>query len=219
MTRLLASRLLIGNSTKVVLYTYLRVNSVLLPYTSIVVRLRSSALRLACLALPVCWWSDVVSGPRRPLPLIAHTFALPCLQAILTDMYQVTMSYAYWRAGRHNEHVSPQLHLFIPQFYSFEVQQCITAVQVVLLYSSHKSCFPKSPAWPWSGPVRCKKKKGPVLLFVGLVRFGMFFAGPVRSVWSCTFFCQSGIGPVRSFFLLARPNPLLFPVATWAQAR
>ncbi|CAN0264789.1 unnamed protein product, partial [Laminaria digitata] len=25
-------------------------------------------------------------------------------QALLTDMYQVTMSYAYWRAGRHDEH-------------------------------------------------------------------------------------------------------------------
>lgn len=27
-------------------------------------------------------------------------------QALLTDMYQITMSYAYWRAGRHEEHVS-----------------------------------------------------------------------------------------------------------------
>ncbi|CAM9831420.1 unnamed protein product [Scytosiphon promiscuus] len=26
------------------------------------------------------------------------------VSALLTDMYQITMSYAYWRAGRHNEH-------------------------------------------------------------------------------------------------------------------
>lgn len=26
-------------------------------------------------------------------------------QALLTDMYQVTMAYAYWRAGRQDEHV------------------------------------------------------------------------------------------------------------------
>ncbi|CAM9644570.1 unnamed protein product, partial [Sphacelaria rigidula] len=29
-----------------------------------------------------------------------------CLQALLTDMYQLTMAYAYWKTGRHNEEVS-----------------------------------------------------------------------------------------------------------------
>ena len=28
---------------------------------------------------------------------------------LLTDMYQLTMAYAYWNAGRHNEHAAFEL--------------------------------------------------------------------------------------------------------------
>lgn len=39
------------------------------------------------------------------MPLIGFARRALRFQALLTDMYQVTMSYAYWRAGRQDEHV------------------------------------------------------------------------------------------------------------------
>ena len=28
----------------------------------------------------------------------------PLVTALLTDLYQITMAYAYWKAGKHNDH-------------------------------------------------------------------------------------------------------------------
>ena len=35
---------------------------------------------------------DVVSPPTNPM-----------VSALLTDMYQITMAYAYWKAGKHRD--------------------------------------------------------------------------------------------------------------------
>lgn len=45
----------------------------------------------------------IIAGYLYDPVVMAHLFRT--LQALLTDMYQVTMSYAYWKAGRHNEQV------------------------------------------------------------------------------------------------------------------
>ena len=57
---------------------------------------------LRCVEYTLC--ADMMGSPS-PLVFARPHVVAPSVQALLTDMYQLTMCYAYWRAGRHDEHV------------------------------------------------------------------------------------------------------------------
>lgn len=108
----------------------------------------SASLEWRRMIVPMYHGSDaVVCRVRRfsllPIPLNARCVDISTtslafslwryfrFQALLTDMYQVTMSYAYWKAGRHDEHVrkparSP--HRLLAE----NIQQCIIRVHNVV---------------------------------------------------------------------------------------
>ena len=56
---------------------------------------------------------DVKEGGRIPGP------TNPMVTPLLTDLYQFTMAYAYWKAGKHNERAVLVVSLFIPFFFFF----------------------------------------------------------------------------------------------------
>ena len=56
-----------------------------------------------------CWFLGKLAVTSTP-PIDFQRLLSSRFQALLTDMYQVTMSYAYWRAGRQDEHVRASAH-------------------------------------------------------------------------------------------------------------